>query len=305
MICSQQRDADALLSAALAILRNQLQPSNLRSNDLLKSDALCLIRFLTSDSYILPSIDGSQVGSQVEDPIQDFSFNSGSFEPDSHAIPQPAASMPVSNSTNSKYSLNTKRIIVGMVDRNNKEKSIQRMYPWYRRPMLPAFREALENNGTRRDLRQSIDQYTLNQFNNARSRGLGVTGDMLRDYAMQRALEIGAHRYFRASNAWLWRLRQSFSITPRSATKGTSESERIAQMNLGAKISQFYSDYRQNSRFLPQNRIWNMDQSNFNFEYGTKRTLSYKGERVLNNGTTMVLFYVSFLPLFSPLVLSL
>lgn len=175
--------------------------------------------------------------------------------------------------------LSAKRNIVQMKAQGKSEKSIRARYAWIKWQYYQAIKEAVEKEGTNRDKREQIDIDTYKRFRRAQEQNLGVTGQMIQDWAVERAREFGAESYFRASRSWLYGFCSRFRISFRAITKTISESEKRTQTNLRETIIEFYTSYRNYRPHFPPNRIWNIDQTGFNYVPKAKRTLSNTGER--------------------------
>lgn len=176
------------------------------------------------------------------------------------------------------YNLDQKKIILDLVDKNYKESSIMRKYPKYRRQYLKGYREAVENHGTTRDKRKQIDADVWRRFQEARRRFLEVRGETIQNWAIEKADSIGCNNFV-ASNNWLWDFKNRHRISSRAGKKTKSQREIDNEQSRRDSIDIFRREFARNLRFFQHSRIWNTDQSGFNYELVTSRTLSHKGER--------------------------
>jgi len=112
---------------------------------------------------------------------------------------------PADQTTNKrrKYTPETARIIVGMYERGASIKTIKAKDRWYQQNYLPALRNGIAGGSPTSKAKQ-IDEYVLGQARRTREENKILRGWMLKNWAMQRALEID-YSSFKASEHWLYK----------------------------------------------------------------------------------------------------
>lgn len=136
-----------------------------------------------------------------------------------------------------QYTDAQKRAVIKSKDVDGRtHKQINKMYPWYKGSyMLKRFRESLARGGggqTRRDMLQQINERTRAEFNRVRGTLGIVQGWMIRRWARQHAIEIGA-RWFKASEGWLFNFNRRNKLSSRKITRfrGRAEVDKEDQMH--------------------------------------------------------------------------
>lgn len=173
--------------------------------------------------------------------------------------------------------LSVMRTIVRLSETRS-EKGIQGSYKWYRRQYLKGFKIAVANGGTLRHKMADINDYTFDMFKKARESKLPVRGWTLQDWAMERAIEVN-HPSFKASRGWLDNFKKQLKIRGRKVTKTTTRSQREKVVETDESIRRFQAEYSRLSTAYDASRIFNFDQTAFNYEMHNLRTLSHQGER--------------------------
>lgn len=177
-----------------------------------------------------------------------------------------------------KRSINTKRIIIDLEKRGATEKTVQAKYPWYRRQYLRQFQEDVLRGGSHTDLHNQMESAVHREFAASRDRGLIIRGRDLRDWAIREAHNIGLTKFL-ASKGWLYNFQQRFGIGSRKITRRVSRSQTAQEAATRRSIIEFREQYARWSRYMPKPRVWNFDQTGFNYEPGKERTLSHRRKR--------------------------
>lgn len=255
-------DAAAIFDHAASLIRgrSERRTPQRASEKELDRKATKLIRFATGNNSF-----NSELGQNLP------STNNTQLDPN---FCQPSTSSGRTRTT----SLAVKKRILELIDSGRSEKGIQAQYPWFRREYLKSFRDDVGKGGSQTDKKKDINEHVANQARVARERYLPLRGYMLRDWAMQRAREIGMNE-FRASKGWLHNFQNKYNIVSRKITKNIPRSERNQESAIAASEERFHHDYDALRQNFYQRLIWNFDQTGFNYEPSTSRTLSYEGER--------------------------
>lgn len=175
-------------------------------------------------------------------------------------------------------SISTKRKIVELQQAGRSESQIKKLYPWYRRQLLPAFKKALLDHGTQANKMKLINQHVRGEFNKAREAGMPVRGFMLRDWGLMEAERLNATHFFHASTKWLHSFKTREGIVSRKVTK-TIARRNVDPTTLQWRIDKFMDTYAEQRSKFYRRHIWNMDQVGFTYEIDTQRTLDWKGNR--------------------------
>lgn len=166
-----------------------------------------------------------------------------------------------------------------MIDQNRSERAIRARYGWYRRQYKKSIIDCANRGDSIKSKYEIINKYVADQFHQHFDINKRTTRDfMLRRWARIRAAEIGLTR-FTASEFWLHSFKKKNKISSRKRTKNRSRAENAQNPLTLERIEQFRRHYGHIGRsFLPR-LIWNMDQSGFNYEFTSDRTLARTGMR--------------------------
>lgn len=226
-------------------------------------------RFETEAQHILQTLTG------YEDPQIDDEVDSTD---DQDWLPEP---FEIKGS--SSVSLATMQRIIDMLDGTNGQRKrthdgVRSIYQWYDPRYASRFRKILAEGGSRRDKMRALDAAVLEKFRQARTNRLPVHGRMIQRWALQFANHSSILN-FTASTRWLHNFKRRSGIVSRKVTLYTSRSERDNHEEIVASIQRFKQEHGAESRQFPMDRVWNFDQTGFNYEPANLRTLSFKGER--------------------------
>ncbi len=161
-----------------------------------------------------------------------------------------------------------KRVLTSVQSRYRYVHNETQLYKWERQ---------IESHGGRYDKLQEIWEHTLNEFKKAVDRLLPIHDHDIQRWARKKARELNFD--FIASKKWIWKFKSANRICSRKITKFVTsrykqESEQIAataQLFVESALITF-SDYS-------LNQILNTDQSGFNYEMYSGRTLAPKGQK--------------------------
>lgn len=136
----------------------------------------------------------------------------------------------------------------------------------------------IDNTGSRNDKLKQIVSYTIGQFTKAKRNHLIVHERDIRRWSLKKNQEISLSN-FRASHQWIWKLKNANGIVSRKITKFITHNFTRENLNIQETAKQFVESSRQYfDQYLP-NEIFNSDQSGFNYELHSGRTLAFKGTK--------------------------
>lgn len=142
---------------------------------------------------------------------------------------------------------------------------------------IKRFREYIAKSGSKIDKLLRLKEKVFEYFQTARNMHLPVHDINLKRWALQIANEISLED-FCASPFWLVHFKREYKITSRKITKFVSRIEE--NINIYEISSTFLNTIKPILlQYNPANII-NTDQSGFNYELHSNRTLSNKGERI-------------------------
>lgn len=179
---------------------------------------------------------------------------------------------------NRKVSLETIRTIVRLNAEGRTEKQLQRLYPWYYRKYLPKFKQVATQGYKQKDRFRVLNENVYARFQQAREKSYPVRGHNLRIWAMTEAKKLNITSFI-ASGSWLDRFKRNHRIRSRKVTKTVSAANIAHRLEDADKIKIFRENYFNWSKFFYSSAIVNIDQTGFNQEASTDRTLSHQGER--------------------------
>ena len=157
--------------------------------------------------------------------------------------------------------------------------TIQHAFPRVKdRKQLLRFRDYVERNGNRFHKLQRIEIVTINRFQHARQECLPVHDLDIRRWALTQARNEGLDN-FTASSHWLLNFKQRNGISSRKITKFVSKRENTDKVQINENAEKFTLDVKKLIPKYTLNSVLNADQSSFNYELVSNRTLSYSGEK--------------------------
>jgi hypothetical protein len=181
-------------------------------------------------------------------------------------------------SDETEFSPETARNILAMKLRNATEKTIQKKYKNYARKKLPMIRKIAKEETTA-SLEQQIEEHVMEQMARYRRPGNAIVrGWMLRTWAAEKARAIG-HNSFSASVGWLYNIKKRNRIVSRKITERVSRARLRNQEAIDANVIATRVEFTGIRHMYRDRLILNFDQSQFNYEFMSERTLSFEGER--------------------------
>lgn len=149
-------------------------------------------------------------------------------------------------------------------------KSKRQLYRW---------EEQIMNDGTRYDKLKNISKYVLIQFQEAVEKSLTVHDIDIRRWALKARDEVClSSNLFTASTKWVHEFKQNHRIVSRKINKFVTQKTLTDKAKLKEQALTFVQGIKEKMLIVGESNIWNSDQSGFNLEMHTGRTLSFKGE---------------------------
>jgi hypothetical protein len=145
--------------------------------------------------------------------------------------------------------------------------SVQQLYKWEKQ---------IQAGGSRNDKIQEIWLYTFMEFKNAKDNKFIVHDSDLKRWAMKKKIEINLES-FTASSSWLWRFKNHYNIVSRKITKFVSDSYSKTKVDIIGTADLFVSSTKLFLQNFTDDNIYNTDQSGFNKEIHSGRTLEIRG----------------------------
>lgn len=145
---------------------------------------------------------------------------------------------------------------------------------------LHRWSNSINKGGTYREKIARICEDTLQNFKAAVDAGHFVHDKDLRRWALQAQKEIGNEDIrFRASDHWLRRFKQAHRIVSRKVNKFVTRKSIERSKELEEKAEKFVNDVRQCALSVAWANVYNTDQSGFQLEIHSGRTLAPEGEK--------------------------
>ena len=145
---------------------------------------------------------------------------------------------------------------------------------------LRRWAHSINKGGTYREKVAQICQYTLDNFQAALdSRSIIHDEDIIR-WALQAKKEIGFDDIrFKASKHWLLKFKQAHRIVSRKINKFITRKTLESSAELTAKAEAFIDDVKSCIPRIGLENLYNTDQSGFQLEMHSGRTLAVEGEK--------------------------
>ncbi|CAF2061917.1 unnamed protein product [Rotaria magnacalcarata] len=140
------------------------------------------------------------------------------------------------------------------------------------------FSTYLENNGTKQQKLDEIDQYIYEKFEKAREDFLIVHDTDLKRWALQKATEID-DTTFRARDNWVLIFKRRYALCSRKITKLITKTEGLDADAISYSANNFISKIKKLLPHYRQSNVLNTDQSGLEIELVGNRTSSFKGEK--------------------------
>jgi len=156
-------------------------------------------------------------------------------------------------------------------NRFKKVKSIKQLRRWA---------HYLNKGGTYREKISRICKFTLDNFKAAIRAGLVIHDEDLRKWALQAQKQIGSIDVrFRASNNWINRFKKSHRIVSRKINKFVTRKALENVEELEKLANEFVREVKQHAAEIGMENVYNSDQSGFQLEMHSGRTLAAEGEK--------------------------
>jgi len=204
-----------------------------------------------------------------DEPIQS---SSSSYQPS----PKKAAPMRIDE----QYSLDQMKAIIEFVDKRGSAAALKRWTSLGTAVKIARIREFLEKGGHRLSKLEQLKNIVYTHFRDARDHYLPVHGHDLKGWSIE-AARIVSLPSFKASASFLRSLKAQFRISSRKVTKFITKRTRTDEHVIERNARNFVAKINDMKITLgfPSSHVWNTDQSGFNYELSSGRTLSDKGEK--------------------------
>ena len=145
---------------------------------------------------------------------------------------------------------------------------------------LKRWAHTINKGGTYREKIARICQYTLDNFKAAADSGLIVHDHDIRRWALQAQKEIGSEDVrFKASRNWLLKFKKAHRIVSRKINKFITRKTLENNLELKTKADMFVADVKSCILPIGIENLYNSDQSGFQLEMHSGRTLAVEGEK--------------------------
>lgn len=143
---------------------------------------------------------------------------------------------------------------------------------------LYVWNKYVENCGTRRQKLAKVNLICLDKFNNAYSDKLTIHDVNIQQWGVQAAMEVGL-KNFKASASWVYAFKKKYGIVSRKVTHFTTTTKLRNEAAIINACEKFVADTRAVIEVVGTRNVYNMDQSGFNLEMTSGRSLAKKGTK--------------------------
>lgn len=154
-------------------------------------------------------------------------------------------------------------------NRFRKLKTARQLYRW---------NDQVTAGGSRIDKLKKIEEHCLQKFRIARSNRIPIHDIDIRRIAKEKASEINFDE-FKASTHWLNEFKRRFNIVSRKITKIITKTSLYNSEERSAQKQEFRNKVRNAIIKYGARRVYNSDQSGFNYEIHSGRTLNPRGDK--------------------------
>lgn len=138
----------------------------------------------------------------------------------------------------------------------------------------------LNKGGTYKEKLARISEYTLRNVKTAIDAGVIVHDIDIRKWALQAQKEVGHEDVrFKASNDWLWKFKKRHRIVSRKINKFITRKTVEEEVDLRKNGEKFVQDVKPFIEKYGAKNIYNSDQSGFQLEIHSARTLAMEGSK--------------------------
>jgi len=135
----------------------------------------------------------------------------------------------------------------------------------------------VENGGIYLQKVKEIENYLHEKFINCRQKNLRITDMNLKMWALNKSRELNLN--FKASDSWILSFKKKYRIKSRKITKYVTYKSEANEKQKIEKAKLFVQNIKEIAVNYSSDHIFNSDQSGFNYEITSNRTLSNIGEK--------------------------
>ncbi|XP_071575586.1 uncharacterized protein [Temnothorax nylanderi] len=157
--------------------------------------------------------------------------------------------------------------------RFKKVKSLPQLYKW---------ELSLQRGGTHREKLLYISEYVLNKFKDANDKNSIMHDIDLRRWALEAKEEINLP-HFKAGATWILNFKRKHGIVSRKITKFVNHSSKKNQEQLQIACQDFIGSVKSFIDVFDVQNIYNADESGFNLEVHSGRTLTTQGVKTVES----------------------
>jgi len=154
-----------------------------------------------------------------------------------------------------------------------KVKSLQQLYRW---------EHYIQKGGTHREKMLYISEYVLQNFKEADEEKKIIHDMDLRRWALEAKAQIDLSS-FKASATWILNFKRKYRIVSRKITKFVSRSAQRDKEQLQIACQEFIATVKSNINLFELENIYNADESGFNLELHSGRTLTTQGVKTVES----------------------
>jgi hypothetical protein len=145
---------------------------------------------------------------------------------------------------------------------------------------LKRWAHTINQGGTYKEKIEQICQYVLENFKAAVQQGSIIHDRDLRRWALQAQKLVGNEDFrFRASESWLLKFKKAHRIVSRKINKFITKKTIESASDLQTKANEFVADIKSLIPKVGLENLYNSDQSGFQLEIHSGRTLAEEGEK--------------------------
>lgn len=147
---------------------------------------------------------------------------------------------------------------------------------------LRRWKQQIIEGGSRKDKLLKVSEYTLEKLKEALQSKLTVHDLDLQRWALQKKFELNMD-WFKASSKWILEFKRRHRIVSRKITKYITEKSISNEQNLQQQCQNFIDQVKSQLSIHGASNVYNSDQSGFNLEMHSGRTLFEKGSKTVEN----------------------
>lgn len=149
---------------------------------------------------------------------------------------------------------------------------------------LYRWEEQIARGGNRLEKLKKISEIVLDQFKEAVKKSVTVHDLDIRKWALQAQDEVSlSSNLFTASVKWVNEFKHRHGIVSRKINKFVTQKSIADKNQLEASANEFVENVKQQILLVEKENIFNSDQSGFNLEMHTGRTLAFKGTQTVES----------------------